>query len=426
MEPAPTVGEVFFPLDEKVGLQPGSLTPLQMSYLVHFGSFHSFEQAAQMLESHHGVQVSASTARRQTEAIGACAEVVQDEQAKAVLQQDSAVSGGSAMKQAMSSDGSFVSLRRKVYAEVKTAVIGEVEENKHRSKQRPDQEVKMTNITYFSRMASAEMFTDLSIGETNRRGFLNAKHVCAVADGAEWIQHFIDAHRADAVRILDFYHATEYLSKIASLVREAGTKLEDTWLDEQCYELKHHGPKKVLEDIHHLLRDHPHIEELARSVNYLQKREQLMQYPLFQQKGWPIGSGSAESSHISVVQSRLKGPGMHWEGKNVNPMLALRTGICNERWEETRNHAFRHRLKIRAVTRFERQKKHYEKLKQNVKETLVRLLLGSSFHTPTPTGISVPSSQAERETQSSCAPHTKNTYRPAPSHPWRRYPHAKK
>lgn len=31
----------------------------------------------------------------------------------------------------------------------------------------------------------------------------------AVTDGAEWIQKFIDHHRFDAVRILDFPHAAE-------------------------------------------------------------------------------------------------------------------------------------------------------------------------------------------------------------------------
>ena len=31
---------------------------------------------------------------------------------------------------------------------------------------------------------------------------------------------------------------------------------------------------------------------------------------------------------------RLKGAGMHWADGNVNPMLALRNAVCNERWGE--------------------------------------------------------------------------------------------
>jgi len=40
-----------------------------------------------MLKQHHGVQVSASTSRRQTEELGAPAEAVQNEQAMATLAQ---------------------------------------------------------------------------------------------------------------------------------------------------------------------------------------------------------------------------------------------------------------------------------------------------------------------------------------------------
>ncbi|MSP14427.1 MAG: hypothetical protein EXR62_15925, partial [Chloroflexi bacterium] len=35
-----------------------------------------------------------------------------------------------------------------------------------------------------------------------------------------------------------------------------------------------------------------------------------------------------------VVQARLKGAGMHWARQHVNPMLALRNVVCNDRWEE--------------------------------------------------------------------------------------------
>ena len=356
---------------------------------------------------------------------------MQDEQAKAVLLQDSSLSEKEdtskiPAKQAISSDGCHISLRGKVYAEVKTAVIGDVQENKRRFTQRPDQEVKMTKISYFSRMAPSETFTTLATGEIDRRKFFQAKKVCAVADGAEWIQHFIDAYRTDTVRILDFYHAAEYVSEIATLVRDAGTALPESWKDQQLHKLKHHGPKKVLEEVNRLLKEHPDVEDLAKAVNYLQKREKMMHYPLFQQQGWPIGSGSAESSNTCVVQSRLKGPGMHWERRNVNPMLALRTGVCNERWEETRNQAFRQRLAVRQSNRLARQEKRYQELKQQVEQSILRLLFLCSLNKSKTTKIPISSPKTDLVSTSPDIPDTKNTCRPAPSHPWRRYPRAKK
>src|SRR5260370_41922649 len=89
MELVQTVEQVFFPLDEKLELQPGSLTPLQLSHLIHFATVASFERAAKFLMQHHGVSVSASTSRKQAEAIGASAEEVQNKEANAVSLQDS-------------------------------------------------------------------------------------------------------------------------------------------------------------------------------------------------------------------------------------------------------------------------------------------------------------------------------------------------
>ena len=424
-EPAQAAEQVFFPLDEQLQLQPGSLTPLQLDHLVNFATFQSFGKAVKMMIGHHGVYVSASTSRRQTEDIGSFAELVQNEQAKAKLKEKNpkAERNGkskTASKLVISNDGSYISLRGKVWAEVKTMALGEVEENKRRSKQRPSQEVKMTNITYFSRMTDSETFTELIVGELDRRGFFDANLVAALQDGAEWIQSLIDALRTDILRILDFYHAGEYLSDIAVLVSQAGTQLPAKWWEEQLHELKHQGPEKVLEEVLHLLQEHPQVEDLDKKVNYLQKRKEMMQYPQFRASGWPIGSGSVESANVGVVQARLKGVGMHWERKNVNPMLALRIGESNDRWEETRNQAFRQRLLTRRSQRFTRQIARYEKLEQKVLKTMLHLFLLASPSKPKQT-ISLP--QADTSTEASSA--TKTSI-PARSHPWRRYPHAKK
>ena len=56
-------------------------------------------------------------------------------------------------------------------------------------------------------------------------------------------------------------------------------------------------------------------------------------YAHFRRQGLPIGSGMVESGHKRVVQARLKGAGMHWARSSVDPMLALRCAVCNDRWD---------------------------------------------------------------------------------------------
>src|SRR5260370_13928106 len=81
-----------------------------------------------------------------------------------------------------------------------------------------------------------------------------------------------------------------------------------------------------------------------------------MQYPQFQSSGWPIGSGMVESANKNVVEARLKGTGMHWERSHVNPMLALRTAVCNDRWREMWQKALQQHRKLQALHRSARAK----------------------------------------------------------------------
>jgi hypothetical protein len=161
----------------------------------------------------------------------------------------------------------------------------------------------------------------------------------------------VQGHRHDALRILDFAHAACYLSEIADKVRDGGGHLPAKWLDGVLHRLKHEGPAQVLRHVSRLARHYPQIQE---HVTYLQKRLELIEYPTYQQQGWPIGSGSVESSHKLVMQARLKGPGMHWRPEHVNPMLALRLALLNGRWSESwqEQHRLRqHQQQLKRQTR---------------------------------------------------------------------------
>jgi hypothetical protein len=46
---------------------------------------------------------------------------------------------------------------------------------------------------------------------------------------------------------------------------------------------------------------------IQEHLDYLRKRETLMQYPAFRDQGWPIGSGMVESANKNVVEARRVG-----------------------------------------------------------------------------------------------------------------------
>ena len=240
--------------------------------------------------------------------------------------------------QYLSADGAMVPLVGGQWAEVKTLAIGEVEVRRGADGL---PEAHTTNLTYFSRLADAETFTRQAYVEAYQRGTESAGVVCAVQDGAEWLQGLVDVLRPDAVRILDFPHAVEHLTAAAQPSLGIGTPTFTAWLDQQAHTLKHaaDGARQVLAalarlPVHAAADPILAAEARDRALAYFTKRLAQVQYAAFQAAGYPIGSGSTESANKVVVEARLKGSGMHWAREHVNPLVALRTVACTDRWAE--------------------------------------------------------------------------------------------
>ena len=336
------MGSVFFPLAEELGLLPGALTPSLVESVVRLGTWLPFGPAAQMLAYFTRVAVGASTARRLTERAGAAYEAVQTAAVEEIERTLPPAPAGPPV-QFLSVDGALAPLVGGEWAEVKTLALGVVQEPKVNRRGEP--EVHTTDLSYFSRLADHETFGRLALVETQRRGTETAGVVCAVVDGAEWEQGFIDLHRPDAVRILDWAHAVGYLDAAAQAAYGAGTLRAQTWLAQQRHLLTHGEQQRVLTELREMREEvrTPGGEEadetgpgalITRSLEYLEKRVAQIQYATFAVQGYPRGSGSVESANKLVIEARLKGAGMRWARPPVNPLVALRTVACSDRWAE--------------------------------------------------------------------------------------------
>jgi hypothetical protein len=237
--------------------------------------------------------------------------------------------------QHLSVDGAMVPLVGGTWAEVKTLALGTV--TQAAATDATDAVVARTgDLSYFSRLADHATFGRLATVETQRRGTETAQTVVAIVDGADWCQGFIDLHRPDAVRILDFAHAVEHLGAVAQAVFGTGTAAASEWLGQQAHALRHGDEQQVVERLETLAAG-PQAAEvvtlLTATHRYLSTRQAQLRYRAFAEAGYPIGSGCVESANKLVVEARLKGSGMHWAREHVNPMLALRALVCNRRWE---------------------------------------------------------------------------------------------
>src|ERR1051326_7123856 len=216
MELAPSAGRGFSPLDEELALLPGTLAPRQQGHLVQLGSWMPFRHARRVLEELLGVSVSPETARRLCEAVGKEVEEKQTAEAHEPWKEE-ANTPENPSRLAISADGAMVPLTGAAWAEVRTLAIGAVPTGPADSKQ-----VHVRELSYFSRLTEAADFTELAEVETRRRQLVQAKEVCAVMDGADWLQALVDIHRWDAIRILDFPHAAEHLNQLLEALSALG------------------------------------------------------------------------------------------------------------------------------------------------------------------------------------------------------------
>jgi hypothetical protein len=298
---------------------------------VRLGAVLPFTQVPALLLFLTGVHVSRDTVRRLTEEAGAAQVGVEAADLQQIQREECPVPEGPAVQQ-LSADGAMVPLRKGKWAEARTLAVGTVEHTRGND----EPEIHTQDVSYFSRLCPAEVFVELATLPLHQRGTEGAGTVVAVMDGAHWLQELVDAHRPDAVRILDFPHAAGYLSQAAQAAFGTGSREAAVWLDHWLPKLKEETPEEVLDAIRALPTPTPEARVTkATVVRYLHERLEQIQYAAFQEHGYPIGSGMVESGNKLVVEARLKGAGMHWERRNLNPMLALRGLVCSRSWEQS-------------------------------------------------------------------------------------------
>ena len=414
------MGPGFSPLDEELGLLPGGLTPRLHEQLVRLGTWiPSFEKATRLLKDFSdGSVISEATARRNTENAGAAYASFQEQEVERLERELPPAPDGPDML-LLSTDGAMVPLVGGEWAEVKTLVIGEMEQ---RVQSNGETEAHAYNLSYFSRMIDSDTYQRLALVETHQRGVETAGQVGAVADGAEWIQKFVDFHRPDAVRILDFPHAAERINLIGQAEFGEGTPAAQTWLGGQLHQLKHEGPASVLAELRRIVQVHSEQLDLQEHLNYLAKREAHMQYPVFRVAGWPIGSGTVESGNKLVIEARLKGSGMRWAPSHVNSMAALRNIVCSDRWEEAWPQITLTLRQQDKQRRAQRRKKRRAGCTATPSPTQVATTPApnqdsSKIVSPSPASVTATSIEVSPVPAAPGGPR-----RPAPDHPWRRSP----
>jgi hypothetical protein len=160
-----------------------------------------------------------------------------------------------------------------------------------------------------------------------------------IADGAHDNWEFLEKHTTK--QTLDFYHATEYLTKVSESIFSTSEEKKN-WLDDRCHQLKHtHGAaKNILDEMSHFknnnLTDKQH-DTIDAAVTYFKNNidKSRMNYAESVENNHVIGSGVTEAACKTIVKQRLCKSGMKWKEKGAAIVLSLRTLVRSTgRWEQ--------------------------------------------------------------------------------------------
>lgn len=298
------------------------ISPRLQELLCLLAQGYVFAEAEEMLRELLGLEISAKQIQRVSEHYGE--QVEQQLQAQAAGNKDAPVLSLKAEQEPVyvMLDGSMV-LTRKGWKEIKVGRL-------FKSSSQVQIQAKRRTIAqslYVCHLGGHQKFLQ-------KLEAYAEPYPCkvVVADGAKWIWNWVEDCYPEAVQILDFYHALEKLGGYAAFqFSDEGQRKE--WMAMQ----KEHLLEGKAEELIKTLKEAKAAGKQARkvkadAVRYYENNLPRMQYNVYLEKGYMIGSGAIEAAHRNVVQQRLKLSGQRWSQQGAQQIVNLRACKQSNQW----------------------------------------------------------------------------------------------
>jgi hypothetical protein len=191
-------------------------------------------------------------------------------------------------------------------------------------------------------IGDAEAIWALVIGYLRLLGAADADLVEFIADGAEWIWERVERLRtlaeipdAKVVEVLDFYHASQYLSETLATCHTMPKAQRHAFYKRLRHALRHQtdGVEMVQEALRALATTY-RSKAIARALRYVEAHAHRMRYVTLEACQLSIGSGQVESAVRRVINLRFKAPGSFWTETTVSGLMHLRAAFKAGRWAE--------------------------------------------------------------------------------------------
>ncbi len=333
----PTCHTGQYPLDDKLGLRPGELSAELESLTAMTGVQLPFAQSSQLFATLTLIEVSDQSIAKASRAMGE--EVERQEQEWIEHSRDYAW---------LQEQERLAERPERLYGALDAAKVHVRGDKDHPWRdlkagawfttasippRTPDEEweVHATDISYYCDITEAEQFGHLLWATGCQHRAQLAKELIFLGDGADWIWRLISHHYPEAVQIVDWFHATEYIAPVAQAAFSDDAQAE-TWIKQVRSDLWDGKLDAVLAAFEHLT-NHPRASLPAqKAVTYFTNNRERMRYPEFRAKGYQIGSGTIESGCKQIATQRLKVAGAIWNLDNGIKTAKARAALLSGQW----------------------------------------------------------------------------------------------
>ena len=357
----------FAPLEWQLGIVAGSATPALAERVAFLAVGHTQQEVLRRLSEDYGVLWSVGVLRKVTAAVSAgLAEHLHEAQKAQLLEwlrQADGSKGRRAIVLAVGRDGIMLPMRgEKTYKEGAVATLAVY-----------DRRGRRLGTVYLGQMPEAYQST-LSEQLTRLLTEVLAEWVRCwprlvyVTDAGyhptqyfEDVLHVLDdprhpGRRLTWTRVVDFYHACEYLAKMAHALF-ADVRTSHVWLKRMRHWLKHEW-RAVFRILHSAakLRSQRVLsaaeeESYESAYNYLNTHQGWMDYSAYRRQGLPIGSGVTEAACKTVFTQRFKESGMTWKLEGGKTILVLRLAQLSGVWNTVYSNFLQSRPLANPITK---------------------------------------------------------------------------
>ena len=319
------------PWDREQGLDQGTLTPLLKTRVADLCGRLVFREAGEVLERFTGLSLAVSMVEEVAGQVGARLRAAENEQVRRLFEEEVLPEADPFLRQVAEQRAYLCVDAAKAHTDgswhdVKVATFFPGGP----PRAAPGAWDTVGPARYLAIQEAAEAFGRRLYTFALRLGCERARELVFLGDGAEWIWKLAASHFSDAVQILDFFHASEHVWKIARAAFGEASPAGKQWAESCTEQLREEGVQGLLRGLHALRGCELTAAaraEIVGEIQYFRRNRRRMDYPRYRGAGMMIGSGPVEAACKSVVGSRLKGTGMRWSQGGADAILAIRTAL---------------------------------------------------------------------------------------------------